>query len=61
MEVLGDYSTEIRGNLLNYLALSLNMSVKVKYKDLSSQLDEWFAEFYGDKTSQFRVEIESQG
>jgi hypothetical protein len=61
MEVLGDYNMEIRGNLLNYLAIALNLYVKIKYKDISSQLDEWFSEFYGDKASLYRIEIESQG
>jgi hypothetical protein len=42
MEVLGDYSTEVRGNLLNCLALALKLAVKIKYKDTSSQLEESF-------------------
>lgn len=50
-----DYNSEIRGNLLNYLALALKLGVSVKYQDAGSHLEDSFTEYYGDRNALNKV------
>jgi len=40
MDILGDYSMELRGNLIHFLALAFKLEVSIKYKDSSTHIEE---------------------
>lgn len=60
-DLLVDYNSEIRGQLLHMLALSFKIHVCVTFKDAGGQLEDTFKEYFGDRNSVARVEISDNG